>query len=124
LLADSGVENVNVDALVASGVLKRLLAQTEVRCSNSMIEAFWRCLKHQWLFLNTLDTVSRVRSLVAFYVRQHNAAIPHSAFGGQTPDEMYFRTGAAVPAELTVAKATARAARLAYNRVQHCGVCA
>jgi hypothetical protein len=102
----------------------RVLPQTEIRCLNSMIEASWRCLKHQWLFLNTLDTVARVRSLVGFYVRQHNAAIPHSAFAGQIPDEMYFGTGVDVPAQLTVAKAAARAARLAYNRSQHCAVCA
>jgi len=31
--------------------------------------------------------------LVEFYVREHNQVLPHSAFRGQTPDEMYFRTG-------------------------------
>jgi len=30
----------------------------------------------------------------------HNRVIPHSAFHGQTPDEMYFGTGDAVPADL------------------------
>jgi transposase InsO family protein len=44
VLADAGVENVNahVDALIASGVLRRVLAYTELRFSNSMIEAWWR----------------------------------------------------------------------------------
>ena len=44
VLADAGVENVNaqVDALIASGVLRRLLAFTELKFSNSMIEAWWR----------------------------------------------------------------------------------
>ena len=53
VLADAGVENVNaqVDALIQSGVLRRLLAFTELKFSNSMIEAWWRSLKHQWLFL-------------------------------------------------------------------------
>ena len=52
VLADAGVENVNaqVDALIAMGVLRRLLAGTELKCSNSLIEAWWRWLKHQWLF--------------------------------------------------------------------------
>jgi hypothetical protein len=38
-LADAGVENVNaeVDALLATGVLRRVLAFTELRFSNSMI---------------------------------------------------------------------------------------
>ena len=51
VLADSGVENVNaqVDALITTGVLRRVLAFTELQFSNSMIEAWWRSLKHQWL---------------------------------------------------------------------------
>ena len=36
--------------------------------SNSLIESWWRVLKHQWLYLNTLDTVTTVRKLVAFYI--------------------------------------------------------
>ena len=67
---------------------------------------------------------ARVRSLVAFYVAEHNARIPHSAFDGQTPDEMYFQTGAAVPENLAAGRATARAARIAENRARNCSVCA
>ena len=97
--ADAGVENVNaqVDALITTGVLHRVLAFTELPFSNSMIEAWWRSLKHQWLFLHSLDSVTTVRRLVAFYVDDHNRVLPHSAFRGQTPDEMYFGTGDAVP---------------------------
>jgi putative transposase len=70
LLADGGVENVNdrVDELVESGLLRRVLAQTEIRFSNSLIEAWWRSLKHNWPFLHPLESVARVRSLIAFYV--------------------------------------------------------
>ena len=39
-----------------------------------MIESWWRVLKHQWLILNTLDSVRAVEKLAAF-------CIPHS------PDE-------------------------------------
>ncbi len=61
VLADAGVENVNaqVDETIATGVLRRVLAFTELRFSNSMIEAWWRSLKHQWLFLHSLDTSRR-----------------------------------------------------------------
>ena len=47
VLADAGVENVNaqIDALIHSGVLRRVLAFTELTFSNSMIEAWWRSLK-------------------------------------------------------------------------------
>jgi hypothetical protein len=95
VVANAGVENVNaqVDALIATGPLRRLLAFTELRFSNSMIEAWWRSLKHQWLFLHHLDSVATIRRLVAFYVHEHNHVLPHSAFQGQTPDEMYFGTG-------------------------------
>jgi hypothetical protein len=52
LMADDGSENFNekVDALVETGVLRRVLAQREVVFSNSMIEAWWRQLKHNWLY--------------------------------------------------------------------------
>jgi transposase InsO family protein len=63
VLVDGGVENFNsaVDKVVESGLLKRVLAQTEITFSNSLIESWWRVLKHQWLYLNTLDTVATVR---------------------------------------------------------------
>jgi hypothetical protein len=81
-------------------VNRALLAFTELKFSNSMIEAWWRSLKHHWLFLHPLESVATVRRLVAFYVDEHNHVLPHSAFRGQTPDEMYFGTGDGVPADL------------------------
>ena len=125
LLVDGGVENYNqsVDELVNSGMLKRLLAQTEITFSNSLIESWWRVLKHQWLFLNSLDTVATVNKLVAFYVEQHNSQLPHSAFRGQTPDEMYFGTGDAVPHQLQAARKAAREARMVANRKSSCPTC-
>ncbi len=61
-------------------------------------------LKHHWLYLNTLDTVSAVEKLVRFYVQEHNTRLPHSAFRGQTPDEMYFQTGDHIPQQLEAAR--------------------
>jgi hypothetical protein len=88
-----------------------------------MIEAFWRGLKHQWLYLNTLDTLATVKRHVAFYVEQHNTHLPHAAFKGQTPNEMYFGTGADVPKQLADARVAARTARLAANRAVRCATC-
>ena len=88
-----------------------------------MIEAWWRSLKHQWLFLHPLDTVATIRRLVAFYVDQHNCVLPHSAFRGQTPDEMYFGTGDAVPEDLASRAAAARHTRLEANRATTCETC-
>ena len=80
-------------------------------------------LKHQWLFLNTLESVRTVEKLVAFYVQEHNARLPHSAFRGQTPDEMYFGTGDKIPAELEAARQLARRARTEANRKRTCSAC-
>ena len=125
VLADAGVENVNalVDELITTGLLRRVLALTELQFSNSMIEAWWRSLKHQWLFLHSLDSVTTVRRLVAFYVDAHNRVLPHSAFRGQTPDEMYFGTGDAVSADLSSRAAAARRARVEANRAASCETC-
>jgi transposase InsO family protein len=125
LMADGGVENFNgpVDELIHSGLLRRVLAGTEITYSNSMIESWWRVLKHQWLYLNTLDTVRAVEKLVAFYVKEHNSTLPHSAFRGQTPDEMYLGSGDNVPAELEAARRLARQARAEANRSQDCATC-
>jgi transposase InsO family protein len=126
VLADGGSENFNssVDTLIAQGQIRRVLAQVDVHFSNSMIEAWWRTLKHQWLFLHELASQDQVEQLVRFYVEQHNTVIPHSAFRGQTPDEMYFGTGAGVFEELELKRAEARKKRLEANRATRCATCA
>ena len=96
---------------------------TEISFSNSLIESWWRTLKHQWLYLNSLDSVPTIEKLVSFYVNEHNTRLPHSAFRGQTPDEMYFGTGGQVAAELEAAKRAVRQARLEKNRRATCETC-
>ena len=88
-----------------------------------MIEAFWRSLKHSWLYLHGLETESEVRRLIAFYVEAHNDVIPHSAFDGQTPNEVFFGTGDAVVARLAVERVQAQTERMDRNRSVGCGVC-
>ena len=96
---------------------------TDISFSNSLIESWWRAIKHQWLYLNTLDTVRTLEKLVAFYVAKHNTRLPHSAFRGQTPDEMYFGTGDPIPNELDAAKNVARQSRMEVNRATSCPTC-
>ncbi|MDB4680133.1 DDE-type integrase/transposase/recombinase [Planctomycetaceae bacterium] len=125
VLVDGGSENYNaaVDEVVESGLLKRVLAQTEIVFSNSLIESWWRVLKHQWLFLHELDSAQTIEKLVAFYVDQHNTHLPHSAFRGQTPDEMYFGTDEDIPQQLHESRLMARRSRLEANRAQSCRMC-
>ena len=126
VVADSGVENVNtgVDQLMADGVIRRVLAQVEVSFSNSMIEAFWRSLRHQWLYLHSLETFTQLERLIDFYVREHKTKMPHHAFGGQTPDEMYFDHADRVHDRLRTARRQARRARMEANRGESCRACA
>jgi hypothetical protein len=49
--------------------------------------------------------------------------MPHFAFDGQTPDEMYFGTDVAVPGVLAKAHAAARTERIEVNRKLHCDSC-
>jgi len=60
---------------------------------------------------------------VDFYVRQHNEVMPHAAFRGQTPDEMYFGTGDPVVMKLAAAQVRAREERIKSNRNSACGLC-
>jgi transposase InsO family protein len=126
VVADSGVENVNtgVDQLITDGVVRRVLAQVEVSFSNSMIEAFWRSLRHQWLYLHSLESFTQLQQLIDFYVNEHNTQMPHSAFGGQTPDEVYFAQADRVRDRLTTVRHQARRARMEANRRESCRACA
>ncbi len=101
VVADSGVENINgeVYKLMGLQLFSRVLALKDVTFSNSMIEAWWRSLKHQWLYLNTLDTEATLLRLVAFYVKAHNSEIPptpsmdrHRMRSISAPDVMSPRT--------------------------------
>jgi transposase InsO family protein len=85
VVADSGSENVNgaVDETLKGEELTRVLAQVEVTFSNSMIEAFFRSLKHSWIYLHTLDNFTALGRLIEFYVTAHNEVMPHSAFEGK-----------------------------------------
>jgi len=125
VVADSGSENVNgaVDVLLDGEELTRVLAQVEITFSNSMIEAFWRSLKHGWLYLHTLDSLAALRRLIEFYVTAHNEVMPHSAFLGQTPDEVFFGIGDNVAKKLSEARKTAREERMMENRAARCGRC-
>lgn len=125
LLTDSGVENVNctVDWFLLSGVLKRVLAQVEIVESNSLVESFWRGLKHSWLFINSLDSRATAQRLVSFYVEQYNEVMPHSALDYRTPDEINFERAEDMPGKLSVARRTAREARATSNRAMTCEAC-
>ena len=114
VVVDGGSENFNalVDEVIKSGQLRRVLAQTDVRYSNSRIEAFWRSAKNQRLYPNTLDAFATVERLVRCFVDSHDNDLPLPEFGGQTPSEVYEGRATTIPDELADARAEARIARL------------
>jgi hypothetical protein len=86
LVGDAGsqIVNRNVDDEPEVIDLDWVLAPIDVTYFNSMIEAFWRSLKHAWLYLHGLETVSEVRRLIAIYVEAHN--VRHTALRIQRAD--------------------------------------
>jgi len=94
IYSDGGSENDNelVDRLISKGYLTRTIALSESTFSNSIPEALNRSLKHNCLFHHPLNTLADVKRLVAFYIDQHNNIMPHSAFNGATPLQMYTGT--------------------------------
>ena len=51
------------------------------------------------------------------------SSLPHSAFPGETPDEIYFGTGGQVQEDLASQRKAARTARLETNRAVACKSC-
>jgi putative transposase len=56
---------------------------------NVFIERLWRSLKYECIFLNAFETGSEARAGIGRWIGYYNAARPHSAFDGGTPDEAY-----------------------------------
>ena len=54
---------------------------------------------------------------------EHNTRLPHSAFQGQTPDEMYLGTGSHIPQLLEAARKAARQSRRDVNGKKTCPHC-
>ncbi len=52
-----------------------------------------------------------------------NSVMPHSAFGGQTPDEIYFGRGTGVGDRLANPRREVLRARMEANRREFCAVC-
>jgi len=73
--------------------------------------------------LHTLDSLGSLKRLIASYIERHNTVMPHSAFLGQTPGEIYFGTGDHVPSQLKAAHQAAQQRGLTENRAARCRLC-
>ena len=58
---------------------------------NVFIERLWRSLKYECLSLQAFESGSEARVGIGRWIGYYNAARPHSALGGLTPEEAYAR---------------------------------
>jgi putative transposase len=91
IMMDGGPENNNklVGAFVEIEHSKRVIARADISFSNSMVEAFFRSLKHNYLLHENYPTKRALERKLKFYFKEHNEVIPHSALSGGTPREVF-----------------------------------
>jgi len=122
-LVASGVENLNdeVDPLFDGGALQRVIAQVDVCFSNSLIEAWWRSLKHRWLFLHPLNNIATVKRLVEFYVTEHTSESPTARWKARHPTRC--TSVAVLRSPMTSPSGDASQQRVVRNREVACAAC-
>ena len=90
-----------------------------------MIEAFFRQLKHRWLFTKPLPDLATLRRLTRTYVRDHNELMPHYAHAGATPIEIFTCAWSDQDRQLLQQTTqSARQRRASENRSAACSYCA
>jgi putative transposase len=57
---------------------------------NVFVERFWKSLKYEEVYLRAYELGSEAKHFIEGYITFYNEQRPHSAHGGQTPDEVYF----------------------------------
>ncbi len=78
------------DVLKAAGV--RISMDGRGRwMDNVFIERLWRSLKYECIYLQAFESGSEARVGIGRWIGYYNAARPHSALGGLTPEEAYAR---------------------------------
>lgn len=56
---------------------------------NIFTERFWRNLKHEWLYLNSFDSIKELRCSLDEYIDFYNFQRIHQALDYKTPNEVY-----------------------------------
>ena len=65
---------------------------------NVFVERLWRTIKYEEVYLRAYRSVSEARRGLGRYLAFYNRGRPHSALGGQTPDQVYFNQPTPIPA--------------------------
>lgn len=57
---------------------------------NIYIERFWRTLKYEQIFLNSLENLDQAREKISEFIDHYNQERPHQSLKYETPDQIYF----------------------------------
>jgi transposase InsO family protein len=125
LMVDDGIEN---KGFVCKAIenkeikLNKLIAQKDIRFSNSMVEAVNKRMKYDFLFRNQLLDIEHTQRFLETAVEQYNNR-PHSALYGFTPLEVF--NGARPDKYFFKAKMEqAKVLRIVENKALSCDSCA
>ena len=91
LITDDGSENKGMaDEFISNQTdnMQRLIAQTDIIFSNSMVEAVNKRIKYDFLFTVHLLDFEQTKQFLDYAVGQYNNK-PHSALHGLTPQEVF-----------------------------------
>lgn len=125
-LTDAGPENLNtnVETFIKStghDLLHRV-AQRDVSFSNSMIEAFNRVLKYQFLFPKDISCGKQLRNTLDNVIEVYNNDKPQLNLGGSTPSEVFFGNPIDFKPLASQFKGQQQL-RVAKNRASNCKTC-
>ena len=77
---------------------------------NVFIERLWRSLKYECVYTHDFATARQARAGIGWWIQLYNQRRPHSALGGQTPDEAYHGSLGGADSELRSSSAPEKAA--------------
>lgn len=126
LIVDGGGENKGqaVNSLEDAGHFRKEVARFEIIYSNSIVEAVFRSLKHNYLFHKEITSPSSLRRHTDFWFHEHNEKIPHSTFNGETPIEKFKNTWSKEnEIRIFVCQELAIKMRIQENQKVFCGKC-
>jgi putative transposase len=116
LLVDGGIENNNEINL------RKLIAQKDIRFSNSIVEAQNKLIKYRYLFKQDFRGIQELRKGLEWIVNDYNYNRPHIYLFGLTPYEA--ATGHKVPKNMWHEQIIqAQKYRLVENRKELCSIC-
>ena len=125
-LTDGGSENVNgtvAEYLNLPDVnIKHLIAQKDIKFSNSKIEAFNKVIKHQFLLPKELSSRKQLEMTLEKDIETYNTIRPQFSLSGNTPFESY-QGGSHDFSKYSTHFKAQRALRVAKNQKNSCKIC-